>query len=298
MRPPSFDLKRIFDLRSKIEKDMEVCRFIGHKPVAETFEDFVHVIHEALPASAEYTAVYDSLLPYAGAEINTSVISEIAWRLAANMKKLRGGIAVHAWKRQIADEWVPVQVTGTRVYRNKYNKVGAWLTMRVLAGSCCMQFIESFWSRKFCHYFAPTIGFTNRRGPYPLLSESELTNMRFLALISAEKSKEKLYPEQYMPFSSGVIWNKKVLKWRTRSKDSGHECPKNYKSVKCYQCEVGYINCKAAVHRQDFIVKFCEKCKTDTLFNPESPSTICFNCTNRMAASSKLKGDSAVNGSK
>lgn len=308
MRPPSFNLKHVFSARKKICGHIDIAAMAEVELVGADFERFVDTLQAVMPGgkSIKRATLRDSLLPFIGARLTEDLTRTIAWRLAGNMKRLRSGIAVKPWRRQTFDEWVPVQIVGTQIHKTRYGKIGTKLEMRILAGTSATEFTSAFWTRQFSRYIGQDLGFSKPYGDTPFTNDAELTNFRLLIKVSAEKSKTHPVPEQFKPFASGVAWNKQLLLWRTRSHGCGHHCPKNYpESVKCYQCEVGYVSrkqpvpggkpidtvaCKAATHRIEYDIKDCPKCNKRAYFDLDKSNSICVSCLTDSVIKSKIKG--------
>ncbi len=293
-KPPKFNLANILKLQHKLRTELAHC--VEITLAGDELEQFVTRLTRLLPARTSYTAVYESVQPYIGQQLSLDLFDKLLWRLAGNARLLRCNTPVLPWSRQRTDEWVPVQVTATRVYKNRYGKIGSWVTMRILAGSPCYELCGAFWTRRFSRYFAKALGFSRADGAYPLTHDAELVNLRFLAKINADRSLTKPVPDQYLPFAAGVDWNRQMMRWRARVPDCGHTCPMKYLVTKCFACEVGYrnpldgrVHCKAATHRELFERRHCSRCKTEALFDPDLNSVICFNCTNAAAVSRKVE---------
>lgn len=108
-RVPSFNLFRINSLRRQLTDEV-LLGDVGCTFSQETFKDLVARITAALPEGISETTVAMSIAEVAAQPLTTAAAEGLAWRLAANVGRLKAGVAVPVWARQPEDEWVPFQV--------------------------------------------------------------------------------------------------------------------------------------------------------------------------------------------
>jgi len=238
----------------------------------DDFEILVDDIKEQLPSTIIREVIRDSVIDLAGERLRPELLTETAWRLAGNVKRMsKHRKAVTPWNRQSVPEWVPVQVLEVRRRMGPKGRAGWMFTFQVLAGLSCPEKLTAFWTPRFCAFISKRLGFRKRR---PSGNETrpvtglyshpiELVTMRLLVLIDPDLSaKEPKFEKTHM--SPALLdWNKEQLKYRDRILPKC-KCPKSYPTSKpCYRCHVGYSNCRAGTHRLDYAFAYCEHCGTD-----------------------------------
>ena len=139
--------------------------------------------------------------------------------------------------------------------------------------------VDHFWSVKAVGMIGRKLGFSSSHGKYPFKGARNLTNLRFVGFVEAEKSKGRPKFWQIDCPGSMVKWNRdNVLKLRLRV---GKECPFNYHHD-CTQCAVGYDQCAGGTHLRTYTLGHCSNCQTsDTVFDPEDTLPHCVQCMRR-----------------
>lgn len=267
-----------------------LSEFVGKTPTGASFERLVQLVIECLPGDRyHWDTVEDSLRHLAGTFISAEIVATTAWRMAGNYKRLMQRRAVPPWSVQRFTEWVPMQCTGV-AYEKRRFKMGAVCTFRILAGTSCPLFTSRWWSFKQCRsLLAEQFGFSRRMRRrdaelrYPYTEPMQFVTLRAYGLIDPEHCKDQ--PGfSAISFSPSVDeYNREQLKHRFR-KDPGYICPNNYPAtLPCHKCPIGFVTCRAACHKNAWVEKHCPGCARDNWFDPDSPSTICVDCT-RLAA--------------
>jgi len=267
--------------------------WIDRVPTGDEFDRFAGDVHALLPGKPDYEVVKESLWLLAGQQITNENLDNTCWRLAGNLNRLRRKITVLPWTRQEVCEWVPVQVFSTIVKRNKYDKLGVNIRLRILAGSPCPMLMTVFWSRPFCRFLSNMFGFakfapseTSERLPRNIYTDPcELVTLRFQVLIDPKKC-TALEPgfERIRCPSALLQYNKRQLKFRDRL-DPGFECRFGQpQSLPCRKCNHGFVSCPGGCHKLDYIIGNCIGCGRDNVwFDPEQSTLLCVDCIYREA---------------
>lgn len=230
-----------------------------------------------LPAGVHYDTVFESIRYLAGTLLTEIEAMRLAFRLAGNLDRLRGGIAVPPWTAQQYDEWVPLQVLKYVPDVNARKRRGYTVTFRVLAGTSAPLQITTFWGIQAIKYVAFCIGFSKPWGSYPFSRISDLVGLRLYGKIEASRSKGRPVFHDIECTPGMKQWNRNnVLKLRFRVKQ---QCPENYAHT-CDKCAIGYDRCPAAVHPATYTIGRCARCGHDNvLFDPnDKTTTYCISC--------------------
>lgn len=247
---------------------------------------------EVMPASVHGPTLADSLRNLAGTTLTREVWAETAHRLAGNVPRLAARRSVGPWLVQRGFEWVPVQITASYPSRGSRGKLGALMTMKILAGTPCPRVMQKWWSFARCRYLARFLGFTRLRGRagtsrYPFTAVEHLVGMYLYVLIDPDLSGEE--PDFYFTrFPTAVVSrNRELIKRRARI-DKGYTCPLDHpSSFHCQRCWMGYLECPAGTHRKNYEEGPCSACRRErAYFDPERPGA-CVECQNQAAMSRK-----------
>ncbi len=263
------------------------------RPRGPEFEAMVDLVHDQLPAKVFRTAVFDTLAPSAGELITEALADTLAWRIAGNVQQIARGIPALQWRVSNTPEWVPAQIMSAVKAKGFNNKTGYTLSFKVLAGRPSSVVITKFWSTKFCRYAARTLGFitrvpseTSRRLPtYLFHTPIELVTLRMEILITAEfcRNGEPGF-DKIACRGSLLEWNRNQMRLRDRILP-GYTCPHGHKTtVPCYRCPIGYLNCQAGTHRQNYVFKPCPVChEKEAAFDPDLSKEMCLRCVEAVA---------------
>lgn len=244
-RLPRYNLSRIFAVRDRL-CNFELDEYAGFTPTGKHFEEMVDKFHQSLPGT-DKRALYDSLRNLAGFELTPSRLRATAWRLVANIDRLKRGVAVPPWSIQLENEWVPAQVLSWRAEQTSKGRHGGLFSMRILAGTPCPLITTAFWTRGFSYAVARRLGYTSRRHNHPYSHPSELVSMRLWLHIEPGRSMDGAPGFHIVKCSPGLLsWNKSIIKRRFRE---GWQCPHSFTHY-CFQCPIGYSQCPAATHRE------------------------------------------------
>jgi phage FluMu protein Com len=280
---PVVVLPQILLLKEKLSSHV-LQPYDGKQLVGDAFNDFVSVVHTAMP-KVPYSTLFKSIQHLAGTLITPDIVEELAARLAGNQQYLRKGIVIPPYTRQLFPEWAAVQVwnverklrvgyLGDKKDNNKVYKRKVEVELRVLTGQAAGHNFKQTWpeSSFFHRKTKAKLGFSscdkrlwNRyfvgENNYPLSDIRQLVKLRFFVYMDPEKSKagEAFYEE--MDCTDAMRkWNRALMKRRERQ---NFQCPKGYdlSLVPCHTCEVGFDLCLAGCHSVTYIKKSCPRCK-------------------------------------
>lgn len=272
---PVFNLVNVFRCR-----DLLLTRCVhprlGQRLEGQVLHSLASALRDQLPNGISRDSIYESVRYLAGQVLEPRNGVELCWRLAGNIDRLKSGVAVCPWTMQPAVEWVPLQILRCQPGRNRRNKLGYNFSFRILAGSPCPMQITAFWSRELCNMLARRLGFSRwLEGRYPYRNAVELVGLRLLGELTPERSQQAPGFYEVAVTPSLKKWNvENVLQVRCRVQP----CPRGYTGA-CNLCVIGYKECPAATHRENFVSRFCAICGTENAwFDPESTMDRCINC--------------------
>lgn len=274
---PVFNLGNVERLRDRLVTSV-FADWYGRTPVGGDLPELVRAVRAALPNGIAYDAVFESMRYVAGQQLTPLACLELAWRLAGNIPRLREGRPAPPWASQPEDEWVPVSVCRCLPRRNHRHKLGYHYTFRVLAGTPCPMVIYNFWAETAVRVVSRAIGFTPPWGKYPLQRGPQFVGLRMLVKIEAQRSMHTpTFFEVRCP-QSLFRWNRQnVLKLRFRD---GMTCPRGWTHA-CHQCVIGYRECPAGTHRENYTRGFCDKCGQHGFFDPDRRTDHCIQCDDK-----------------
>lgn len=257
--------------------------------VGDRFRRVVQVAFETLPAGVDYETLWDSLRIISGVCPTKAQLRDVAHRLVGNVHNLKNRRVVVPWTFQRDHEWCPLAVTRVRRTKSPSGKFGVTLTFKVMAGTPCPMLIEKFWSLKYCSFMSQHFGFS--RPPslkakypprFPYIAPEEFVTLRLYGLMDPKLSgSEPAFDKVRFP-GSVLAYNREQLRHRVRG--TGYECPRDFPlTVRCYQCPVGYEECRGACHAKTYVTQECPLCKQRSPFDPEQQSPYCVNCVARAA---------------
>jgi hypothetical protein len=286
-RVRAYDLKKVMDVKHRVQGDPEVQSCIGGPISGEELDGFVSVICNALPGDVRMGPVEESVIHLAGDPITEEVLSDMAWRLAGNLHLLRQGVPALPWTYQPELEWVPMQCVEVLPRRTLGNKLAAKVKFRVLAGSACPNLISKQWTQRFMRYLSTSIGFSKPWGDHPFVDIHEFTGLRMHGLLDPELSVGGPDFEKVKATSGLLSHNQELINMRRRL--GGFKCPVGY-SHRCFNCPVGYDKCPAGSHPRTYTKGFCQQCEKDSWVDPRCLSVgVCVDCMNIESISKKEK---------
>ena len=287
-KPPKRSFRLIHERRKSLYH--QASSFVGCRMEEGRLGELAKALYRGLPKSTSYEAVAGSLRHLAGVTLSEDQLGDAAWRLAGNVDRLTNGQPVPIWQQQTDYEWVLMRVAAARPYRRRRdNAVGVLLRLRVEGGSPAPEIFERFWTKRYCFFLAPHLGFRKRPlrdqpTPRRLHDPSELVLLRFTAMLEPCEVGET--PRIHQVYVSGpqLEHNKDIMNGRDRM-ERGRECPLGYPlSVPCRRCWVGYEWCRGSVHRKPYSFGECGTCgEPDQPFDPERSDGTCVECLDRRA---------------
>ncbi len=162
----SYNIPLVLSTADRLEDEQVRC-YIGTTLEKEQFYAFVELLRARLPEDVPVRTLRGSLEYLAGLELTAEELGTLCWRLAGNVNQLRARRLVPPWTHQEADEWVPLQIIQVDPGRDRWDHPGAFINLRVLAGSPCPRTLQTFWTRKFINLLASHFGFSKPWGEYP-----------------------------------------------------------------------------------------------------------------------------------
>lgn len=280
-----YSLDKVAKIR-KMLREALTYEFLDKIPKKETFTRFLELVQEILPGTVHLQTLEDSLRHVAGTTMTAEAIDSVAWRLAGNHKRLLDRKAVPPWHVQKFLEWVPVLIINCRKSRNGRGALGATFGFRILAGTSCGLIAYKWWSQKFCRFVAKDLGFTRARGRrasrFPFTAVEQLVNLRMLIRINPDLCNKEPAFDKVSRAVSMKAWNTETVKCRFRAQPSFECLMEKGPDFPCQTCPIGFLRCRAATHRHDWVAKRCEHCKKDdAMFDPEIHGDMCIDCTNK-----------------
>lgn len=240
--PARFYVDRCLKLRNWLA-NIELLDFYGQLASAEVLVDLAEVV--ALFLAVDVETVHSSSLYLLNTQLTAQSLWDYAWRLCGNRDRLRSKQVVLPWQHQLHDEKMPIQVMdclGQESHSDRYS-----FRIRVLCGSACSMSLSVSWSMPMCRLLARRAGYTSNRHSRPFRNHTELVNMRFLALASATKSKERPIFTEYTVPPGFKKRNVSIIELRCRRIDGRPwQCPERFDHA-CFECAAGYDRCPAAV---------------------------------------------------
>jgi hypothetical protein len=276
MARPPFSYIRIRHCRDRLIS-RALRPYFDANVVGDTLRDMCRDVLAELPDSVSQPAVFDSIRALAGTKITKRMAADLAWRLAGNVEKLKDGIPVLPWTRQLEDELVPVRVEHIRPYKRK-NTPGYIFECRALAGSPCPMSFTQFFSSNSCRAISQTLGFSAPWGAYPYTTAVHFVNLLFFAHVEAAKSRETPFFSKVSVSSSMFKENRARIEVRTRARP----CPDQYEHS-CVHCWLGYDQCEFATHPRTYVTRYCDTCRSDGFFDPNDRGVMCIRCRHSAA---------------
>jgi len=272
------NLTQIQRLKRKIQSHNDFLGLLGGVPEPEDLVELADTLKTLLPEGLRDEPIRQSCLALAGVSLTKESLNSFAWRIAANVGRLRQGKPVAPWQCQTADEWVPMVIQRFEPWRNKKNELGGVFNLQILAGTPCEQKVRKFFSDRFCRWVSQKIGFTPTWKKFPFKKSDELVGLRLYGLVLAEKSRERPFFEQIAAPASIIKFNRDLISKRARV---GYECPAGFKHA-CYQCPIGYDSCECGTHPVTYQTIKCRMCHKSSVVEPhEAQLQICIFCKHR-----------------
>jgi hypothetical protein len=266
-RLPVIDVSRIEKLRQRIVDEPEVFQHVGSVPRGRQFEQLVQAVHDCLPRHVPFVNVYDSMISLAGRPLGDRDMYMTAWRLAANVRRLRYS-AVPPWSGQASPEWVPAEVANTSFAVNHWRETGASVEFVILAGTPAGMVLTRFIARRFAGALGVRLGFGRSHQPSRFHDVAELVGLRMFLHIVPERCHEHPDWDRVAVAPAQLQFNRELLQKRLRTDPALFECPFRINPlVACYQCPVGRDRCSVAARDETLVKKYCIHCESDSWFN-------------------------------
>jgi hypothetical protein len=205
------------DLKRKITSEPDVVTFMGGPMTSDELEQFVDAVCALLPDGVTRYAVYESSVYLGSTDLTKEELDTYAWRLAGNVNRLRQGVPITPWFRQMEAEWMPVQIVAQRLARNSSEKLGSHLWFRVLTGTAASMVVRRFWTKSFCFHLSKAMGFTSGYKKYPMKDMSDLVGMRLYGLFEPQLSANLPAFKDVQITAAFRTYNRDLIKRRANS---------------------------------------------------------------------------------
>jgi hypothetical protein len=271
-----YSIAKVNKIRHKIENDETALSLLGDTLTGTKIQAIATSLRPYFSAAVSVKTLKKSLRHRIDCKLTRSSLKEDAWLLSGGVAKLENGIPVAPWFRQITQEWVPIQYVDEVPLRSASGKPGSLFYCRVLAGSPAGKLFETFYSTKFCHWFAEReLGFSGMRGKYVFQRNCDIMSLRCYVLLASGKGSDQPSFLQYKMTTSFLDYNKRLIKIRNRDIES---CPLQYEHH-CYQCPLGYDKCDWGTHPVTYELILCEHCNRESWTDPRKKSLgLCIDC--------------------
>jgi len=285
---PVISVKVVFSRRERLVSALS--SFVGQKLEGETFHAFVDKVHENLVDCILRTTVHNSVKCLLKQELTFAQLTEISWRLAGNLDSLLEQKAAVSWVRQVAAEWVPVQICDIRTQR-MHTRLEHELVFQSLAGSIVPRKLIQVWSGRKVSYLATYrdeknngFGFGRSRvngrgeqsGSRLFYDIRQFYGLRCFLLLDPAKSQQEPIAVEVGHTSGTTVHNVELLRGRDREKSPCHKGLLH----ECFHCPYGVDKCSLATHEQTYTRGVCSRCSVAGFLDPlelERP-TWCVNC--------------------
>lgn len=238
---------------------------------------FATYVRDRLGATVPFDPVYESCRVVAGETLTDAMLGDLAWRLAANVDRLKAGRAVLPWAGQAALEWVPVEVLAVAPGKNRRGKTVADCTLVSLAGSSASLRHRKRWTQAEYTFLSREFGYAGHhaRPPLPFQSRDDLVGIRFMALMDPDRSTSSQPGFRQVRMTSTLLaGNLELIKVRARV----DPCPEGY-THQCHKCSLGRESCRFATHPLDYHWTACDACASDSVpFDPAMSQDRCLTC--------------------
>lgn len=219
----------------------------------------------------DYSAVFKLISAFPDKK---GYLRDLAWLIAGNVTSLKSGNVISPTSWPTIPEFVPVQVVGVCPYFS-FRKFRVRLTARVLAGAGCPSLFRFSLTTKQLNYYAKHkkgLGFTADRRNRPYVNPLQLFGCRFYAEIVLQGEKVKF--SKLRVTEALRKHNQQLIDARFRR---GFVCPFEFKHH-CHECDKGSDVCPIAVHKLEYVLKDCAKCKTKERHDLDDGTGVCILC--------------------
>jgi hypothetical protein len=290
MELPQLTVSQVISRRDKLSKTL--TPFLGHKIVGPTFQSLVDELCRGLPHGILRDTVLSSVKSLLREELTADRAVATCWRLAGNIERLKDHIPVPEWSCQLEAEWVPAQITDTKVFR-KSKRLEYRIQFLVLAGTATNVQLTQRWSHKKLQYLATYrdelgrgFGFgkhkLNKRGEelgkLLFMDVKQFFGLRCFLLLDPERSKDEPFATEIKSAGSTMAYNRELLRARDREYTP---CVKGLPNKQeCFNCPYGKDFCEYATHSISYRVGTCPRCDKQGFFDPADKmySSECLTC--------------------
>ncbi len=272
----AYSIARVNKIRHKIESDEAALSMLGDVLTGKKLLAIARSLQPYFSDAVRVKTIQQSMRHRIDCKLTRASLKEDAWLLSGGIAKLEVGVPVAPWFRQLVQEWVPIQYVDEVPTRSASGNPGSVFYCRVLAGSPSGKLFETFYSTKFCHWFAEReLGFSGLRGKRVFQRNCDIMNLRCYVLLDNGRGSNQPSFVHYKITSSLLDYNRQLIRIRNRDAES---CPVGYEHH-CYQCPLGYDKCDWGTHPVTYELAECEHCKQESWLDPRKKSLgLCVVC--------------------
>ena len=280
---PPMNVSRVLERRDKLAEYL--VGFQGRRPTGDEFHGLVQVLVGKLPPGCREQAVSASAGHLAGQLVTAPAAVTLAWRLAANVDRLKQGRAIipRAWDSEA--HWSALQVVGVRpivLYpEDKARRQrGAYVRFLALTGQAAGLAFRRFWSIDLVRYFSTVAGFPKPWKDNAYEDERQIAGFRLAGYLEPERARDGMPGFKHLSVPAAFErWNKAVIAMRVRDTNP---CPRSLPlAVACHTCPAGLDECDAACHPVSYRVGTCPRCHQEAYFDPDPEAfnqDVCATC--------------------
>ncbi len=200
---------------------------------------------------------------------------QTCWQLAGCSQWLGDGLATSADHWRTVPHWAAMSIFEVTPARLK-NKVGAFVSLRILTGSAAGLHCRKFWSSAMFRFASRSVGFSAPWGSRPFHDPREFFGLRLAGYLDPTLARDDRPGFHKLDVPSGMQSENKML--IDKRKRITFRCPRNFpQEASCYLCPVGKDSCAAATHAKSYRRQHCAVCNTEALNDP-APGGGCLNC--------------------
>lgn len=280
---PAVSVGRVLDRRDKLADIL--VGFDGRRPAGDEFHGLVRALVGGLPTGCREQAVSASAGHLAGQPVTVPAAVALAWRLAANVDRLKQGrpVTPRAWESE--PHWAVLQALAVRpVVLYPEDKArrqrGAYMRFQALTGLAAGIAFRRFWSIDLIRYFATAAGFPKPWKENAFDDERQLAGFRLVAYLEPERARDGQPGFKHLAVPPAFErWNRGVIAARVREKNP---CPRRLPlEVACHTCPAGQDECHAACHPVTYRPGECPRCQKRAYFDPDPEAfnaDVCVGC--------------------
>ena len=271
-KPPrgSPDVQRALDVRQSVSDALAGVEWDG--PLGLPQLPKIIATLEPIVPGVPPRVWHEFFMPYFS-QLMSTVLDSVAWRIAGTEPQLRKKTCPALWSAGSPQEYCGGVLTGSEPRMTISGKSITSYRVRIVTGTAAGAVGQLEVPTRGVYSIAPRMGFSQRRGRYPLNHPAELVHLRVLCLIHGQRPDgtpnviDTCVPSKYFEH------NREIVKLRRRE----YPCPYNF-SHECVDCPLSFSQCGGSVHRFEWTVAECPNCRVNRVFDPELSDRVCRAC--------------------